>query len=594
MKYIKKLIVGNNFNLLSLNNYDVTVDALDILIEIPKIKLLNNYYIDLIEISKNQKIKIQNFNYIKDTIEYHIFLRLKKEINDPVYKKTIEDYFANNSPELSFKYADEILNGRFIAAEKILVNNVKILKNYIERFFKDDPEIIEKEFPEYERKLALDGESAFWYAKFIKKAFPLGEPEILQDNYRAYLYAKNILQRRWDKLEKKLISEKDIKNILEYNSEFFENREWPEIEEILIEDDEKQYQKEIKSLNIEQIQRLKPQIKNILLYCKINLRNQRFHKAEEYILKNPKNILEYLKEVVKGSWKEAEIALRDYYLKHKIDSSKYYIFNYLNISEQPSKILEEFIDDKYYIIRYCKNNLNGKRFLSGEKHILNSSPSDIYEYIREIIRGPWPEAEPVLLESKSFYIADYANEFLKKPWPEAEPLILNLNHYRITEYVKQCLKGERFKLAEPELMNNYNSLLEYIKSLKDVFPEGINKLIELDVENATKYICYDFKKRWEPLERKFIEIKKGSEYLPVLYSKEILKKPWLEATEVDKEIRDKVQEKILKNDNLALLDYVRDVYKKPVPEFENLFNERYKEYYLSFIKEYTTKKSKKL
>ena len=59
MKYIKKLIVGNNFNLLSLNNYDVTVDALDILIEIPKIKLLNNYYIDLIEISKNQKIKIK-------------------------------------------------------------------------------------------------------------------------------------------------------------------------------------------------------------------------------------------------------------------------------------------------------------------------------------------------------------------------------------------------------------------------------------------------------------------------------------------------------------------------------------------------------
>jgi hypothetical protein len=531
MKYIKKLKIGSDFNLLSFNDFDIKIEILEVSLDISKIKSLINYYVDIIEV--NEKIRIDNFFYIKNDLESEIFT-----------------------------------------------------------FLKDNPKITKEQLLEYEKKLASNQKSAFWYTqKITRKPFPLGEDSILKDNGDAYWYAKNILENRWDKLEKKLITEKDIKYIKEYNFHFFKNQKWPEIEEVLIDDDQKEYEKATKSLKTEQIERLPPQIKNILLYCEINLGNQRFQKAEEYILQDPNNIIEYVKKIVQGPWKEGEKALRDYYLKHQTDSSKRNIFKYLNISEKPSKILEEFIDITYHIIKYCKYNLNGKRFLAGEKHILNSSIKDIYEYIREIIKGPWPEAEPILLESKSFYITDYANTYLKRPWREAEPLIINLNHYRITEYVKKCLKGERFKLAEPDLMNNYDSLLEYIKSLKDVFPEGINKLIELDIEGATKYICYEFKKRWEPLEKKFIEIKNGKEYLPVLYSKEILKKPWPEATEVNKELREKIQEKILKNDNLALLEYVTNVYKKPVPEFENLFNEQYKEYYLYFVKQYNKKSS---
>jgi hypothetical protein len=531
MKYIKKLKIGSDFNLLSFNDFEIKIEILEVSLDISKIKSLINYYVDIIEI--NEKIRIDNFFYIKNDLESEIYT-----------------------------------------------------------FLKDNPKITKEQLLEYEKKLASNQKSALWYTqKITGKPFPLGEDSILKDNGDAYWYAKNILENRWEKLEKKLIAEKDIKYIKEYNSRFFKNQEWPEIEEVLIEADQKEYEKATKSLKIEQIERLPSQIKNILLYCEINLGNQRFQKAEKYILQNPKNIIEYVEKVVQGPWKEGEKALRDYYLKQKTDSSKYYIFNYLNISRQPSKILEEFIDITYHIIKYCKYNLNGKRFLSGEKHILNLSVEDIYEYIREIVKGPWPEAEPVLLESKSFYITDYANTYLKKPWREAEPLIINLNHYRIADYVKKCLKGERFKLAEPDLMNNYNYLLEYIKSLKDVFPEGINKLIDLNIEGATEYICNNLKKRWEPLERKFLEIKDGKEYLPVLYSKEILKKPWPEATEVNKELREKIQEKILKNDNLALLEYVTDVYKKPVPEFENLFNERYKEYYVYFVKQYNKKSS---
>ena len=56
-KYIKKLKIGNDFNLLSLNDQDITVENLYISIDIKKIKSLINYYVDLIKVSKNQKIK---------------------------------------------------------------------------------------------------------------------------------------------------------------------------------------------------------------------------------------------------------------------------------------------------------------------------------------------------------------------------------------------------------------------------------------------------------------------------------------------------------------------------------------------------------
>jgi hypothetical protein len=45
-------------------------------------------------------------------------------------------------------------------------------------------------------------------------------------------------------------------------------------------------------------------------------------------------------------------------------------------------------------------------------------------YALELIKGPWPEAEPYIMKHP-FWAYRYAIFLLKKRWPEAEPYIKN-------------------------------------------------------------------------------------------------------------------------------------------------------------------------
>jgi len=46
----------------------------------------------------------------------------------------------------------------------------------------------------------------------------------------------------------------------------------------------------------------------------------------------------------------------------------------------------------------------------------------IYYYIIHVIKGRWPEAEPILIENP-YRAYQYAKEVIKDRWPEAEPYL---------------------------------------------------------------------------------------------------------------------------------------------------------------------------
>ena len=59
------------------------------------------------------------------------------------------------------------------------------------------------------------------------------------------------------------------------------------------------------------------------------------------------------------------------------------------------------------------------------------NPSAAYQYAIYVIKGRWPEAEPIIMKDpESAY--KYAKDVIKGRWPEAEPFIKKNGYY--TDY----------------------------------------------------------------------------------------------------------------------------------------------------------------
>ena len=50
-------------------------------------------------------------------------------------------------------------------------------------------------------------------------------------------------------------------------------------------------------------------------------------------------------------------------------------------------------------------------------------PESAYHYAKYVIKGKWPEAEPVIMKS-AYWACLYAIDVIKGRWPEAEPIIM--------------------------------------------------------------------------------------------------------------------------------------------------------------------------
>lgn len=128
-------------------------------------------------------------------------------------------------------------------------------------------------------------------------------------------------------------------------------------------------------------------------YCEKVLGGKRWPEAEPYIMKEPDFTFEYANNIIKGRWPEAE----SYMVQSKITR---FIFDYIH------------------------NQLKGHRWPAFEQQMLSKGiryRPDIIEYVMNVIKGRWPEAEPILKEYPNY-------------WNQYEVFLMNLdpkNKYNI-------------------------------------------------------------------------------------------------------------------------------------------------------------------
>ncbi len=119
------------------------------------------------------------------------------------------------------------------------------------------------------------------------------------------------------------------------------------------------------------------------------------------------------------------------------------------------------IDTKTLDYFRTKHPILSKFFSDKEKDMLKN-PERAYWYARNVIKGRWPEAEPVIMkESKWAYY--YAKGVIKGRWPQAEPVIMKESKWAYY-YAKDVIKG-RWPEAEPHIMKESKWAYYYAKDV---------------------------------------------------------------------------------------------------------------------------------
>lgn len=169
---------------------------------------------------------------------------------------------------------------------------------------------------------------------------------------------------------------------------------------------------------------------------------RRFPQAEPEIAKNPSLSIIYAKYILKKPWPLAEPAIL---------TNSYYAFDYAHsvlqrrwpqaeaiIASNPSAAVlyarslvkgawpeaePAIARDPQMAYNYASYVLDGQRFPLGEPAIAQS-PSMALDYSQRILKQPWPEAEPTILNAIDTHLPLlYAINVLRRPWPEAESRI---------------------------------------------------------------------------------------------------------------------------------------------------------------------------
>jgi hypothetical protein len=135
-------------------------------------------------------------------------------------------------------------------------------------------------------------------------------------------------------------------------------------------------------------------------------KGRRWPAAEEFIANYPRPAFDYADEVIKGPWPEGERAI-----KRNHFCALYYAIN-LRKSRWPEAeddIIADIDPDggvgeiEHSLPLFCKYILEfkGGRWPAFEKLLLyRDDLDDIKFYIEEVIRGPWEQAEPLMVWDK--------------------------------------------------------------------------------------------------------------------------------------------------------------------------------------------------
>jgi hypothetical protein len=149
-------------------------------------------------------------------------------------------------------------------------------------------------------------------------------------------------------------------------------------------------------------------------------------------------------------------------------------------------------EDKYKPLEEGVNKIQeAKNPSEAEKEKALRSPAGAYLYAYKVIKGRWPEAEPIIINSP-WSALHYAQYVLKGRWPEAEPIIMQ-NPAIAYFYAGDVIK-DRWLEAEPIIMSDKSYSILYTQFL-DMKLEDI-----LETNPILKSLRIDREEDYKPLE----------------------------------------------------------------------------------------------
>jgi len=365
------------------------------------------------------------------------FMYLCNIIKDNKLNEPFEDAIASD-PTIAIEYCQKILKwSRFPKAEATIRKSM-YWENYLTKVL-NEPKVayqylLKNGNQDYNVLCKIIAKSAVYsylYAKHITHyPFLDGEETIAKDPTVSFLYALNILQDRFEAgeevLSKSPLAEKYVKMIVGIESLHahslklwaVSHKRFPMLETFVL---------------------ARGDAHDLYWFAR-DVIKERFLAAESKIIKSPIIAAHYAQFIVKGPWPEAETSIAT-----NVQAS----LNYANFTKV--------------------------RFRAAETAILNGEMHNLYEYIIEVIKGPWPEAERRLKEH-ALYAARYAEEILRRRWPEAESVI-RLNSEAACNYAIKLIKG-RWVAAENCIARDPYMAIRYVTEvLKDRFIEAEEAII---------------------------------------------------------------------------------------------------------------------
>jgi len=360
------------------------------------------------------------------------------------------EHIIAESAEYSYKYATEIIKGRFIAGE---------------------------------RAICQTSDWAFFYASdVIKGKWKDGEGAILKSPKKVYEYALEVLDERWPEGEKALIDAYvfDSQYLRDYIRDFFDIQQTDE-----------------RTLYVYALKEGKPfplfepiiadNAFFAVAYAK-HVLHGRFEKAEDKIAADGESAYLYATDVLNGRFIEGEptigrnLRMAKSYIKRFIPSVRIidpeHLYDEALIQKKSFPIAERIIaENGIYSCWYASNVLH-KRFIMGEPAILEAikkegnrllsvylgavgvieSPKSVYKYTLEKNK-PFAVGELVLATDPVFAYL-YSYKVLKSRFHAAESIIAT-NPIIAFLYANNVIQGA-FPEAEDTIKKNPELLMKYL------------------------------------------------------------------------------------------------------------------------------------
>lgn len=257
------------------------------------------------------------------------------------------------------------------------------------------------------------------------------------------------------------------------------------------------------------------------------------------------NIIEINKNTIDNS-----IFIMNMIMSSAYEKLKESVFYRKNIDPILEQIISNSVERTINYLIFCKKEKFKTNLKIDEKKLINTNDvSLIMEYIKEIKKTEFKEAEPLILNSV-YQAIDYCQDYIQKPWKELEKRIEDENEkmlyfnyiykvifpYYKKEYPGQDIRSlikKNYSLYEEKIMNGYyernNTLpvyiyskeiiggrwIEFEKMVEDKIKSGKN-FNESDTHDFFQYMLEIYPGRWKIAEPYFIEHKKGFNDLKLL------------------------------------------------------------------------------